>query len=216
MVGRGTRRHPDKTDLLVLDVVGVSAEHSLITIPSLFGVEGKYRERLETGEEAATEVLDAVEAELVRAGVLRAEDVELFHKIRTEIAWVSVHEPGRLRCYERSMGTDRKTGEARPTVVLQQRRPGEDVYVCGLRAPDGKRVLINDVPLETAQAVGEDWIRAQGGLGLVASNAPWRQREPSDKALAFARKLRVVIPADVKAGELSDLIDAAKARKGYR
>lgn len=221
MVGRGTRRHPDKTDLLVLDVVGVSAEHSLITVPSLFGVtDAKARRKLETGEASAVEVLDEVEQELVRAGVLRAEDVELFHKIRTDIAWVEVHKPGSARLYQRSMGTDRATGAERPTVRLVQLAQGEDRYSCSLRIPTEKgstvQALIVDVPLETAQAVGEDWIRAQGGLGLVASNAPWRQRDPSPKALAFARSLGVKVGPEIKAGELSDLIDAAKARKKFR
>src|SRR5690606_24205845 len=39
MIGRGTRRHPDKADCLVMDVVGASNNHSLVTIPSLFGIE---------------------------------------------------------------------------------------------------------------------------------------------------------------------------------
>src|SRR5690606_10993475 len=39
MVGRGTRLHPDKADALVLDVVGASAEHNLVTAPSLFGLD---------------------------------------------------------------------------------------------------------------------------------------------------------------------------------
>lgn len=220
-VGRGTRRHPDKRDLLVLDVVGVSAEHSLVTVPSLFGVtDEKARKKLSDGDAGAVEVLDELEAELVRVGKIRAEDVELFHKVRSEIAWVAVHETGGPRRYERSMGKDRD-GNYRPTVRLVQIHDG-DRYTCSLRIQGDHgggviQSLIVDVPLETAQAVGEDWIRAQGGLGLVASNAPWRGRPASPKAAGFARKLGIN-PEGMSAGEVSDAIDAkmAKRRTGGR
>jgi superfamily II DNA or RNA helicase len=217
MVGRGTRRHPDKKDLLVLDVVGVSEEHSLITVPSLFGItDAKARKKLSTGELGAVEVLDELEEELVRVGKIRAEDVELFHKVRSEIAWVAVHETGGPRRYERSMGKDRD-GTQRPTVRLVQLYEGEDRYTCSLRVqgPQGGsaiQALIVDVPLETAQAVGEDWIRAQGGLGLVASNAPWRAKAPSPKAAGFARSLGVFRDG-MTAGECSDAIDAKMAQR---
>lgn len=38
MLGRGTRLHPNKTDCLVIDLVGLSKRHNLITLPSLFGI----------------------------------------------------------------------------------------------------------------------------------------------------------------------------------
>ncbi len=38
MIGRGTRPHPGKTDVTVVDIVDNSSKHSLVTLPSLFGL----------------------------------------------------------------------------------------------------------------------------------------------------------------------------------
>lgn len=226
MVGRGTRRHPDKSDLLVLDVVGVSDVHSLVTIPSLFGVEQKEFERkLSEGDGLVTEVLDEIEQELVRRGQLKAAEADLFKKMRSTIVWIQAHVDGSpLKRYERSTGKDRD-GTQRPTVRLSQLTSGEDRWTCSLVTVTGPgrselRALIADVPLETAQGVGEDWLRKSGALQLVAADAPWRQKAGSPKAIAFAHKLGVSEPEKMTAGELSTAIDSAlaqqKARGGAR
>ncbi len=38
MLGRGTRLHPNKKNCLIIDLVGLSNRHNLITLPSLFGI----------------------------------------------------------------------------------------------------------------------------------------------------------------------------------
>lgn len=40
MVGRGTRLYPGKTDCIVIDVVDISGKHSLVTLPTLMGLQG--------------------------------------------------------------------------------------------------------------------------------------------------------------------------------
>ena len=39
MLGRGTRLYPGKTDCLILDVVGASTRHALLTTATLFDVD---------------------------------------------------------------------------------------------------------------------------------------------------------------------------------
>jgi len=76
MVGRGTRRYPGKPNCLLLDVVGATARHDLVTAATLFGVE------LVGGIEQS--VLDAVDAGRLAAeqqaavGHLVAQAVQLF------------------------------------------------------------------------------------------------------------------------------------------
>lgn len=216
MVGRGTRRHPDKTDCLVLDVVGASAEHSLVTIPSLFGVEGKYAERLGDGSASASGVVEEWQQEEVRLGRLRAEEVQLFHQLRGEgIAWVQVHRDGELRRYVRPLGMGPADGDGKPTplptVVLAQR--SADGWTAGLQMTDGtKRVLMADVPMEMAQGVAEDYVRKNGSAHLVTADAPWRARKPSPKALAAAKKWRLPVDPSWTAGQLSEALDAHIAR----
>lgn len=219
MVGRGTRRHPDKDHLLVLDVVGASAEHSLVTIPSLFGVERP--DEWEAAGTPLTAVLDEQEAEAVRLGRLRAEDVELFRQMRSEgMAWVAVHEPGQARWYTISLG-----GRTRRRVLLRELLGASSWIATAEReVPDeetGKtrtesKVLIADVDLEMAQGVAEDYIRKVGGHGaaaLTAADAPWRRRRPSPKAKDAARKWRLPnVDGYPTAGELSDALEAHIAR----
>lgn len=227
MVGRGTRRHPDKADLLVLDVVGVSDHHSLVTIPSLFGVEKReFEQKLADGEGLVTEVLDEIEQELVRAGKLLAAEADLFKQMRSKIVWTQAHVDGSpLRRYERATGRDRD-GTLRPTVRLVQLAPNADRWTCSLVSQTAKgsdvKALIHEVCLEVAQGVGEDWLRKSGAMALVAADAPWRADGPSDKQVALLTKLGISSEGMTK-GEASNAIDAAFAQqrasgqgRGYR
>jgi len=217
MVGRGTRRHPEKADCLVLDVVGASALHTLVTVPSLFGLEGPHAERMADGTGELAGVVQDRDDELVRLGRMRAEDAELFRSVRAEgIAWVQVHQDGDpLRRYVRPLGTDPE-GKPLPTVVLAQR--ADEAWTAGLwwpatkEVPERKRVLLADVPMEMAQGVAEDYVRKNGGHHLTAADAPWRQRKPTPKALAAAKKWRLPVDPAWNAGELSEAMDAHIAR----
>lgn len=223
MVGRGTRRHPDKTDCLVLDVVGATGEHSLVTVPSLFGVENPKRAaamRDGTGEVSDLVIEDREEQ--VRVGRIAAAEVELFRRIRAEgIAWVRVDdERGEgITRYMRTLGTDR-AGKRRPTVVIARTIPDPECreWTARLIHADRSRTdLVEAVPLATAQGVAEDWIRNNGGAGnLVAVDAPWRRRRPTEKQVAAARRWRMPIDPDWTAGELSDALDAHIARRRNR
>jgi len=210
MVGRGTRRHPDKTDCLVLDVVGASGSLSLVTIPSLFGLDKKFADRL--GSEGVAGLAQERDDELVRLGRMRAEEADLFRQMRRSgLAWAPVHNEGApLRRYVLQLGKDRD-GQQQPMVVLAQREPGADVWTAGLQYPDGaKRVLMANVSQEMAQGVGEDYVRRYGGnaMTLLDTNAEWRKRKPSAKAIAAAGKWRLTVDPKWNAGELSDALNA--------
>src|SRR5207247_758884 len=40
MIGRGTRTFPNKSDCLIVDLVGATERHDLLTLPQLFGLGG--------------------------------------------------------------------------------------------------------------------------------------------------------------------------------
>jgi ATP-dependent helicase IRC3 len=214
MVGRGTRRHPDKAECLVLDVVDASAEHSLVTVPSLFGIDKKLRDY--TDGEPIARAVGEQEQELVRLGRLRAEEADLFAKVRREgLAWVAIHRDGDdLRRYVLSLGKG-PDDEPLPLVVLAQRVPSEDVWTAGLQWPDGtKKALMVEVSMETAQGVAEDYVRkaAPSAARLTDANAAWRKGKPSPKALNAARKWHLAVDKGWNAGQLSDALNAHIAR----
>jgi ATP-dependent helicase IRC3 len=228
MVGRGTRRHPDKTDCLVLDVVGASDEHSLVTIPSLFGVERKFRRFLESAERPVTQVIAEYEAEEIEAGRLRAQDVELFARVRSELAWVEARRDDRRRYV--------LTIAAGQTLVMTQLDPEDDaswgVQVQYRAQRDGKapppedwnradvlrgfRTLMRDVSLELAEGVAEDYARRFGQSYLVNPDAPWRSRKPSDKQRKAARRMGLDPTSFPNAGALSDAMSARINRPKIR
>jgi hypothetical protein len=220
MVGRGTRKHPEKSDLLVIDVVGASDNLSLMTIPSLFGVEGRWIERMES--DGAVAAIDERDQEEVRAGRLRAEDVDLFHRVRTagRLAWVPLHTPESvLKRYVLGLGRG-PDGRAR-SLHLATGSDGE-TWRCTLHVDGGTNATIaEDVPLDAAQTAGEDYARASGSIALTDPAAPWRSRRPSDKARAAAAKWKLPGWADYRtAGELADALNAhierARMRRGRK
>lgn len=220
MIGRGTRKHPDKSDLLVLDVVGASHEHSLVTVPSLFGFPVKEWPGLGDGKQNLTDAVAEFTRVQVLAGKMRAEDADLFNKMRSEgVAWVKLHTGTEPPRYQRTCGYRDADGKyvTLPTVVLTRRGDTEETWLAGVVEPDGrKRVLIADVSLELAQGVGEDYVRKTMGPiapKLIDANAAWRKKRPSPKAKEAAAKWKMPDIGSYKtAGELSDALDAHIAR----
>lgn len=149
MVGRSTRRHPDKTDALILDVVGATEQHDLVTIPSLFGVDKKAFER---GERTVTEVVGEKEEAEIKAGRLIAAEVDLFNRLKqaTKINWVQASGAYAIGLADRQQ------------LVLS---PGSeaDLWTAQVLHPvDPTRVLMADASLEMVQGIAEDYIRRSG------------------------------------------------------
>lgn len=214
MVGRGLRRHPGKTDCLVLDVTGTGDVHSLVTVPSLFGVKKRQRQRgLSDGTANLSEVMAGEQTDEVRAGRITAEEANLFTKVRSEgIAWVAIPDPRwpDVTRYVRQLG-----GKDSDAVVLA-RVTDEHAHrwVAGVvDAHNRKTVLIGDVSLETAQGVAEDYIRKHAtNTALVDANAKWRTRKPSSKMKAACAKWHLPIDPGWNAGQCSDALSAHIAK----
>lgn len=218
MVGRVTRRAPEKDHGLVLDVVGAASEHSLVTIPSLFGLGGKLRKKARDGSAGVAELADEHAREQIKIGRITAHDVELFHQVRaTGISWLPTHSKSAPRKrYVRPMPQDGP--REIPTVVLSQMEPGLDVWTAGLEWKSGaQRVLIKRVSMEMAQGVAEDAARKlTPNSALITTDAEWRSRPPSKKLLAVARKWHVNVTADMNAGRVSDEINTRAAKAAAR
>jgi len=234
MIGRGTRRHPHKQDCMVLDVVGASATHNLVTVPSLFGIEKE--EDFEEAEKPVTVAVDEQVAEEVARGELKANEADLFRKVlESPIAWVDFNNALAQGCYMCSLG-NREAGvviiEPIPRDVAED-AGSERLYhsytqwdnenvPSGLSAlmlnTDGSayRTLITGVNLEMAQGVAEDYVRKNGAAHLVDKDAPWRKKAPSPAQLEAARKWRMAVDPAWSCGELSDALSAHIAAKKAR
>jgi superfamily II DNA or RNA helicase len=219
MVGRGTRRHPDKTDCLVLDVAGVTDIHSLVSLPSLFGVEDvkEFEERGEGDRRGRR----AQAMEKPALGRITAEEADLFKVVR---------QAGTRGCRFTSRaptGNGSSARSGRRTARSCWRSSNADRWGVGVRLPalvDGKwrygdggwRTIIRDVSQETAQGVAEEWLRTQTSGFLADREAYWRKTPISDGQRTLAKKLRIDIVKGWKSGDVSDAIDARIAVKNER
>jgi len=199
VIGRGTRKHVDKTDCLVLDCVGVASEHKLCTVPTLLGIDPK---GFENGTAKVSDGLVAMRAKQVAMGVLQAKEIELLGKLKqAPIAWVHV--------------------DAGYAVMLPQRmvlleKSGDEWVATSMPAGYGVKgrnvELARAADLEWAQGAAEDYVRRQAPQ-LTARDAPWRKTPPSDKQLAFARKLGIQVDPTWSKGDVSQAIDAKMAAR---
>lgn len=212
MVGRGTRRHPEKADCLVLDVVGATAEHSLVTIPSLFGLDDAARKRMERdGIGAGQAKSDMMEA-AARSGRIRAEEANLWRMARRDgLAWVQVHRDGDV--VKRFL-----LALSRELELVMYAAPNGDWLVEQRQLGEAPRLLIQGVSMELAQGVAEDYVRthATDALRLVDTNAAWRQRRPTSGQLAAAGKWHLAVDPKWNSGQLSDALTAHIARRKAR
>jgi ATP-dependent helicase IRC3 len=194
MLGRGTRTYPGKTDCLLLDVVGVSTQHTLHTAATLFGCDP-----LCLAQQSVLTILDArarpaQETELV-TGTLRSAPVDLF--ARRTLRWVQT----RQGAWVLSLGTQHGTLRLRPD--------GLDTWqVVQVRREAAPLRLGDTLPLPYAQGLAEDYARHLGVARLVEAEAPWRQQPATEKQTALLRKLGLADRAGLTKGEAADLLAA--------
>jgi superfamily II DNA or RNA helicase len=194
MLGRGTRTYPGKTDCLLLDVVGVSTQHTLYTAATLFAYDAAT-----LGQRSVLELLDAHEGPLQEddaiTGTLRSTPVDLF--ARRALRWVQTRQGAWVLSLGAQHGTLRLRSDGPETwQVLQVRR-------------DAEPVLLGDtLPLPYAQGLAEDYARHLGVARLVEAEAPWRQQPATEKQTALLRKLGIAARPGLTRGEAADLLSA--------
>lgn len=217
------------SNCLVMDVCGASDENSLLSVPSLFGIEPKDKEKFDASEETIGEFIFAMEKEKVRRGEMQAKAIDLFQKvIDSPINWVHFTARSGLKTYAINLGSK----DAGSIVIDHLGGDDERQWHCYLRwdrgvTPTGDdiatfangdsyRTLIREVDLEMAQGVGEDYVRKNGVSALTNKNAAWRDRPPTEKQLASAAKWKIVVGDGWTAGQLSSAIDEKAQASKHR
>jgi len=201
MIGRGTRLAPGKADCLILDVVGATNRHDLVTTASLFGLSAQSTDQTVLGAIAEQRALvnERMEAEAARGRIV-AQTVDLFH--RRPAVWV----PAPAHQYVLPIGT--------ATLTLA---PADNGWMV-LRQERGTPVetLAAGLDLGYAQGFAEDVARQPGAAALIDPTAPWRRDPASEPQLATMRKLRLPIAPGMTKGAAQQAIAAAVASWGQR
>jgi ATP-dependent helicase IRC3 len=199
MVGRGTRVHPAKQDCLILDFVGATTEHDLVTLATLLNV------KVSTAEEGVAALLARV-AESRQStvssteGEVVAETVDLV--TRQKLHWIKDERRYLLSCGDE-------------TLALVPGVEGWDIRAIARQRVEGSRALYKGLTLEYAQGVAEDYVRAKGAETLAVGGARWRYQVASEAQLVQLRKAGLAFKPGILKGEASDLLSVHFNRRRW-
>lgn len=206
MIGRGLRTFPGKADCLVLDVVGATQRHALVSPIELFGddvLDGAEKtaadeelEDLDAGEVAGLAGLDLDDPGYATGPVV-TEDVDLFH--------------GSTSAWLRTYGGVWFLGAGDRYIAIVPGQTGWDVTAMDARQRGTGRWIIQGVAdLSYAMAWAEGEVSA-AEMTTARRERGWRKQAPSEKQVATCSRLGIIIPADASKGEVSNLMSTAFA-----
>lgn len=225
MVGRGTRKHPGKTDLLVLDVTGASERHDLIAVVDL---------GLEMPESAGNKPTEPGEG--YQCGACGGPCVDPSHRCRlcsrplpleliregaTRHDTCRAGKTGKVDVFAASkvrwlpVGDGWCLGAGQEVVVMVP--AGIDTWKLAAYRSGKVEILHGQIPSDWAIGIGED--RAKAFQKLVERDARWLRNPPTDAQLG--RLVREGFPAEKlnrvrTRGDAADLITRIQGRRAVR
>lgn len=211
MVGRGTRLHPDKKDLTVIDIADNSKAHQLPGLNDLFklprGLNLKGKDALSTERtlEGLTTRFPWIDIERIH----KPEDI----KIAAEhIEFWNFDPPAELANFTRHIW------HAIPGGYRLFLNDGEsllvesdilDMWNVQLRSASGEFDRLNRFPdLKSAIGFADDFIvRERPDLKkLVSRNADWRDQRPSQKQIEVLKRNGIATPPELTKGQAAQMI----------
>ena len=211
MIGRGTRLHPGKQNVTIIDIVDITRDHSLTTLPSLFGFSEKFDLEGHTTNEVQ-EAIRWVEAHRPWISVEQAESLsDLRYRCRkidlldletpvellpiSRFAWVAVGKGS----YRLGLAGGNAITVA-PTIL------GE--WEAVLRQSGKETVIGRGQEVRSAISRSEAYVTQHltDSVGLVSRNTRWRRAPVSDKQLRVLRSKKIKIPRGLTKGQASHLI----------
>lgn len=205
MVGRVLRPDPSRPAkrALVLDIMGVSARHSLVGLTSLAGIDV-------ADDETLLEAKERRDAELVAQEEDAAREPRRIERVATEVADL-FH--GSRFVWNTTDGGVRFVGAGDDYVVLVPEASGA-YAVAALDKRRGSRWIEREISeVSYAMTWGEEYAEREGNAVLNQRERAWRKKPASEKARSLADKLRIIYSPDIRGGALSDLIDTRIASR---
>jgi ATP-dependent helicase IRC3 len=211
MIGRGTRLHPGKENVTIVDIVDATREHSLTTLPSLFelsdqfDLEGHTTDEVKTAMEWTGENRPWVPIEQAtslsdlkyRCTRINLFDLETPGDLATyaEYAWVSLGKAGfRLGL------TGGQAIVVAPTIL-----GAWEVQFCKKR---GESVIGNNPDLRSAIVHAEGYVKRNFPdlLKLVKRDTRWRRAPATEKQVRLLLNKKINAPKGLTKGQASHLI----------
>ncbi len=218
MIGRGTRLHPGKECVTIIDIVDVTKDHTLVTLPSLFGFSDQFDLQGKTTSEVE-EALRWVEHSRpwVRADLAtslsdlryRCRRIELLDlRVPRELddyaglAWTAIGP----RAYKLSLAKGESI--AASSTILGK-------WEITLRSGRQDQVIGTAANPITAIRKAEHFVKNSkpDSVGLVLRGTRWRGEPVSQKQLDFLVHYGLEIPEELTKGQASHLIALISMKK---
>ena len=221
MVGRGTRLHPDKGDLMVIDVADNSKTHQLPGLHSLFNLPSNMN--LSGGNaldiERDIERLSRTQPWIDTSRIHSLEDLKLAAE---RIEFFNFGPPPELRPYTQN------TWHTVPGGYRLSLNNGEwisiepnllDTWDVQLSAADEKaKALTRSESLAEAVQSADQFvaINRPDARRLVESSARWRNERPTDKQKEVLARHRIPVPPELTRGQAAQMISQLMSARGLR
>jgi superfamily II DNA or RNA helicase len=211
MIGRGTRLYPGKENVTIVDIVDATREHSLTTLPELFGLSEDFDLAGRTTQEVE-KAMKWVEFNRPWVPIDRATslsdlryrctkidllDLELPEELQgeAEFSWVSLGKGG----YRLGL-THGEAIVVAPTILgkweVQFRQGGKETSI------------MTESGILRAIAGAEGYVaeRFNDLIPLVKRNTRWRREPATEKQTALLKKKKINVPEKLTKGQASHLI----------
>ncbi len=211
MIGRGTRLHPGKENVTIIDIADVTRAHSLATLPGLFGLSEKFDLEGHTTDEAQ-QAIQWVESNRAWVPIDRATSmtdlryrcmqIDLFDlKTPTELvtyaqyAWIGLGKGG----YRLGLIGGNAVVVA-PTILSN--------WEIQLRHRAKEQTIARKTDLHSAILAAEAFVKDQFRdlLPLVKLNTRWRNAPATEKQIKVLLARKINVPAGLTRGQASHLI----------
>jgi len=224
IAGRVLRPYPGKVDALLLDVVGVTANHSLISGVDLFGdkLEREVKEKTERDElelEDADDLADGQQAArraLEWSGPLASTEIDLFAsspmqwlRTRAGVFFLAAGERYLAIVPAAPQSQDQWMAHFGGAPIFL----GYDVMAMDKSGGGLGRAIVSGVAdLSYAMAWAEGDVSAGEKMTATKERA-WRARPPTEKMSAFAARLGLTPAPHARMGEVSNMITLTLASR---
>jgi superfamily II DNA or RNA helicase len=211
MIGRGTRLHPGKQNVTIIDIVDLTRDHTLTTLPSLFG----FSEKFDLEGHTTDEVQQAIRwVEMHRPWISIDQTLslsDLRYRCRkidlldletplellphSRFAWVAVSKGG----YRLGLAGGKAIVVA-PTIL--------DEWEAVIRQSGKETVIGRGQDIRSAIKISEAHVtrHLKESVRLVARDTHWRRSPASDKQLRVLRSRKIKVPNGLTKGQASHLI----------
>ncbi len=211
MIGRGTRLHPGKENVTIIDIVDMTREHSLTSLPGLFGLSDKFNLEGRTTDEAEM-AIQWVEKNRPWVPIDRATSLSDLRYRCTRIDLLDLETPWELDSYAEYAWASLGKGGYRlgltngHAVIVAPTILGKWDVQLRQRQRDQTLMSLSDLHLAIVEA--ETYVEDHFSdlLPLVKRHTRWRRAPATEKQVKLLQTRKINVPDGLTKGLASHLI----------